>query len=202
MIFYAADPHFGYPAILEHTGRPFSCVEEMDEAIISNWNAVVSETDTVYLLGDVGSHFSPFPSRQLSMLKGHKHLIRGNHDACFENQQLFFDYFESVTDFLEIDDSGHHITLCHYPIVYIQSGYMVHGHIHNVKKEIYEILSKLPRVMNACMDVNSFHPVTLLELISNNQIYYNDSKRGTEIKHSRTKGQSWDAVFHPLPHKP
>ena len=50
MIFYTADPHFGYePALV---WRPqFASVEEMDEALIAAWNAVVSDDDTVYLIG-------------------------------------------------------------------------------------------------------------------------------------------------------
>ena len=41
MIFYTADLHLGYFPILHDTARPFSGVPEMDEALISNWNARV-----------------------------------------------------------------------------------------------------------------------------------------------------------------
>ena len=203
MIFYTADPHFGYEAIIEQTGRPFASAAEMDEALIHNWNAAVRDEDTVYLIGDIGSHRTAFPAEQLSRLAGHKHLIRGNHDTGLEGQQRLFDYFETVTDFLEIDDGEVHITLCHYPIVYIQGGYMIHGHLHNTRKDTFEILRQLPRVMNAGVDINDFRPVTLDELIRNNQIYYADPLRGTQQDWRQDtppyQKQKWKADFRPLP---
>ena len=87
MIYYTADLHFGYAPIIAQASRPFSSVQEMDETLVSNWNTVVSEDDTVYFIGDIGSHCTPFPAQQLSRLHGHKHLIRGNHDTCLENQE-------------------------------------------------------------------------------------------------------------------
>ena len=52
MIFYTADLHFHYAPLL--SSRPFAAVEEMDEALIRNWNERVSPEDTVYLVGDIG----------------------------------------------------------------------------------------------------------------------------------------------------
>ena len=52
MIYYTADLHLHYAPLL--AGRPFATVAEMDEALINNWNDVVTEADTVYLVGDVG----------------------------------------------------------------------------------------------------------------------------------------------------
>ncbi len=200
MIYYTADLHFGSQSVLEETGRPFSSPEEMDEALIANWNQTVTDEDTIYVIGDIGSHFTPFPAEQLSLLKGHKHLIRGNHDTGYEDQEKLLDYFETVTDFLEIDDGEFHNTLCHYPIVYIQKGYMIHGHIHTTKKEIHEILTTLPRVMNAGVDVNGFRPVTLDQLIKNNQLHFEDPQRGLGvIWKNDCKKPKWKAVFRPLP---
>ena len=199
MIYYTADLHFGYETILHRAGRPFTTVEEMDEALIQNWNAVVREEDTVYVLGDIGSHETPIPGAQLSRLNGRKHLIRGNHDTGYEDQQQLLQWFDTVTDLLEIDDGEFHITLCHYPIAYAQNGYMIHGHIHNAKKELYHLLRRLPRVMNAGVDVNGFRPVTLAELVENNQRHYEDPLRGDMDTMPRTR--KWDAVFRPLPQR-
>lgn len=203
MIFYTADLHFGYEAIIEQTGRPFFSAEEMDKTLVDNWNNLVSEDDTVYFIGDIGGHCTPFPAQQLEKLRGQKHLIRGNHDMCLEDQNLLFEYFESVSDFLEIDDGEYHITLCHYPIVYVQGGYMIHGHLHNTKLEAFEALKNLPRVMNAGVDINDFRPVTLEQLIENNRSFYNDPQRGNWSKkhgHSNKK-HKWKAVYKPLPIK-
>ena len=52
MIYYPADLHFHYALLLP--SRPFATVEEMDEALVKNWNDTVGPEDTVYLVGDIG----------------------------------------------------------------------------------------------------------------------------------------------------
>ena len=83
MIFYTADLHFHYEPFLP--SRPFGSVEEMARVLIARWNAAVSEDDTVYVVGDVGYNRGLVPGDALAQLRGHKHLIRGNHDTGFEN---------------------------------------------------------------------------------------------------------------------
>ena len=119
MIFYTADLHFLYEPLL--SSRPFATVEEMDETLIRNWNKTVSPDDTVYLVGDIGYNEGQVPHQLLSRLTGHKHLIRGNHDTGYEDAASLYRYFETITDFNEIDDGETHILLCHYPS-FIASG--------------------------------------------------------------------------------
>ena len=78
-IFYIADTHFGHDNIRKLSNRPFSTVEEMDNALINNWNSVVTDDDDVYILGDF-SYKSEDPIDYLKKLNGKKHLIVGNHD--------------------------------------------------------------------------------------------------------------------------
>ena len=170
MIFYTADLHFLYEPLL--SSRPFATVEEMDETLIRNWNETVSPEDTVYLVGDIGYNEGQVPYQLLSRLTGHKHLIRGNHDTGFENAPKLFDYFETVTDFNEIDDGETHILLCHYPILYRKRGYMIHGHLHQARGPEYDILRQMPRMLNAGVDVNFYRPVTLAQLVENNRAFY------------------------------
>ena len=170
MIFYTADLHFHYKPFLP--GRPFASVEEMDEAMIRLWNETVTDGDTVYVVGDVGYNGGYVPGDALGRLQGRKHLIRGNHDTGFENAQKLFDYFETVTDFSEIDDGDTHILLCHYPILYRKRGYMIHGHLHQARGPEYDILRQMPRMLNAGVDVNFYRPVTLAQLVENNRAFY------------------------------
>ena len=51
-LFFTADTHFGHANIIKYCHRPFATVEEMDEALVRNWNAVVSPDATVFHLGD------------------------------------------------------------------------------------------------------------------------------------------------------
>jgi calcineurin-like phosphoesterase family protein len=47
MIWFTADTHFHHAAVIDYCKRPFSSVEEMDEAMVAAWNARVSKTDIV-----------------------------------------------------------------------------------------------------------------------------------------------------------
>lgn len=81
-VFFTADLHLGHDNIRKHCGRPFDTVEEMDEAIISNWNRTVSARDLVYVVGDFAwsNH-----NLHLARLKGKKILIKGNHDKMSQD---------------------------------------------------------------------------------------------------------------------
>ena len=50
--YYISDLHFSHKRVIEYDNRSFSSVEDMNNALINNWNKVVSKNDTVYVLGD------------------------------------------------------------------------------------------------------------------------------------------------------
>ena len=45
--YFIADTHFGDDNIRRYENRPFDTVKEMDNALIENWNRVVSNEDEV-----------------------------------------------------------------------------------------------------------------------------------------------------------
>lgn len=90
-VWFIADTHFGDNDIRLYENRPFASTEEMDDAMVSNWNACVSDEDVVYHLGDVGD------LTRVSALKGHKFLILGNHDTDAEEAYIQAG-FEKVYD--------------------------------------------------------------------------------------------------------
>ena len=50
---YLADMHFDHDSIIAYDNRPFDSVEEMNEALIANWNQVVTDPeDLTWILGD------------------------------------------------------------------------------------------------------------------------------------------------------
>ena len=57
MTYFTSDQHFGHYNIIRLCGRPFKAQEEMDEILLSKWNAKVKDNDTVFILGDL--FFSP-----------------------------------------------------------------------------------------------------------------------------------------------
>ena len=204
MIFYTADLHFHYEPVVET--RPFGSTAEMDEVLVRNWNETVSDDDRVYVIGDIGYNNNRVPCDILERLKGHKHLIRGNHDVGYDDGELLYDYFDTVTDFNEIEDGETHIILCHYPIVHNKRSYMIHGHLHSVKGLNYEILKKLPQVLNAGVDLNGYRPVTLPELIENNNRYFERSPEELFIPAGKGKKRMEGSLptkpnFKPIPLK-
>ena len=76
--FFIADTHFGDDNIRRYENRPFACVNEMDEKLISNWNHTVAAEDEIYVLGDFGA--VGYEKEILSKLNGVKYLVKGNHD--------------------------------------------------------------------------------------------------------------------------
>lgn len=78
--FFIADLHFGDPTVIsaKRGQRPFRDHAHMIEVIVSEWNALVSEEDTVWVLGDVAKKGW---ENKLSLLKGQKKLVGGNNDG-------------------------------------------------------------------------------------------------------------------------
>ena len=143
--FYIADLHIGHANVLRFDNRPFADLSEMHEAIVTNWNSVVTGNDTVYVLGDfIWAKESEWPL-YLAPLAGNKVLIRGNHDPkVFSKATRSF--FQDVKDYKEITDSDKHVVLCHYPIPFHHYGFagkcwMLYGHVHATKE--YQYMEKL-----------------------------------------------------------
>ena len=172
MIYFTADTHFGHENVIRFCDRPFSSANEMDEAMIANWNARVRGNDTVYVLGDMFFR-STNAETILQRLKGKKRLIVGNHDGSWITKFDYARYFVSVDSFLETSDGQHSLTLCHYPLLswkHARRSYMIHGHIHNDKTaDFWPLIAARDNVLNAGVDVNGFCPVTFDELLENNR---------------------------------
>lgn len=95
--FFVADPHFGHKAVISYENRPYDNVEEMDEALIANWNRVVAKTDRVYLLGDLSFYDNEKTGEIVHRLAGNKYLLLGNHDK--RNVHTYYDMgFHRVYD--------------------------------------------------------------------------------------------------------
>lgn len=82
-----SDTHFGHPAIQGPDGfikarKHFTSVEDMNETIITNWNAAVTQHDTVIHAGDIAMYMKPKEVFELlKQLNGNLELIGGNHDS-------------------------------------------------------------------------------------------------------------------------
>ena len=80
--FFTADTHFGHANIIKYCNRPYSSAQEMDEALIKNWNDKIKSGDIVYHLGDFSFGDA---GKYVSRLNGAIYYVRGNHDRPLEN---------------------------------------------------------------------------------------------------------------------
>ena len=136
MNYYIADTHFGCQNSFE--GRTL----EHDQQIIDNWNRVVTNGDKVYILGDIGrigsNRDNEYLCRCISVLKGKKILVLGNHDQELKDARLR-QLFAEIHDYKEIIDNfdGHSykVMLSHYPILFYNQQHKpnavhLYGHVH------------------------------------------------------------------------
>lgn len=84
-IWFCSDQHFSHARISEMCGRGFAAtpegIQEMNEAIITRHNSVVTSEDTVIFLGDVAMGRLADSLPLVDRLNGaEKILIPGNHD--------------------------------------------------------------------------------------------------------------------------
>ena len=162
-----SDIHFGHANILKFCAdtRPYRDVEEMDTAIINNWNSLVSPIDTVYILGDVSFSQATKSVRTMNRLNGMKILIKGNHDVkLLRESSAFVNCFHEVHDYLDIAHYKHRIILFHYPIWEwdgLHHGTIhFHGHCHGRPTGVPG------KILDVGMDTNQCKPILLDDAIA------------------------------------
>jgi calcineurin-like phosphoesterase family protein len=161
--YLVSDTHFGHAnivAFLDADGnkiRPFSSVEEMDEVLVSRWNAVVRPGDRVYHLGDVVMNRRCLPI--LDRLNGRKVLVKGNHDI-FQLKD-YVKYFDDIRAYKVFPSHG--IICSHVPV---HDGQLrerftlnVHGHLHQ------NTLAD-GRYLNVCVEQTGYAPVPLDDILN------------------------------------
>ena len=137
-IFFTSDTHFWHTNIIKFCDRPFRSVEEMNDAIIDNWNRVVGENDIVFHLGDFCFCGSDKFKEIIEKLNGHIYLVVGNHDWKTINDWSA-SKFEGVYQQLSISIDGQKIYLNHYPFLCYAGTYrknkdaiwQLFGHVHS-----------------------------------------------------------------------
>jgi calcineurin-like phosphoesterase family protein len=158
-IFFTADTHFGDHRTINIWRRPFATVAEMDALLVERWNAIVLPGDEVWHLGDFARRSIDVPGL-LETLNGSKHLLRGNNDP-FETIEAAG--WASVKDYAELEIDGRDLVLCHYPFRSWNGQHRgsinLHGHSHGRLKPVV-------RQFDVGVDVHSFAPVTLAQLLS------------------------------------
>lgn len=159
--FLVSDTHFAHAGIckfLRDDGtplRPWDNYAEMEEELVSRWNATVGPEDKVYHLGDVAIGRKGL--QVLERLNGRKVLIRGNHDIFKLSD--YTPYFKDVRGCHYLD----RCILTHIPVHPVNlTRYTanIHGHLHyrTVPDETTG-LSDL-RYFNVCVEHTDYRPIS------------------------------------------
>ena len=165
-LFFTSDTHFGHRNIIKYCQRPFSCTEEMDDALIANWNRVVGKDDIIFHLGDFAMGGSAEWSRLLQKLNGKIYLILGNHDM--KTIGAGFSRLEGVAMQMLINVKGQRIYLNHYPFLCYGGAYrntwQLYGHVHtgpaNRGLDAPRLKMMLPTQYDVGVDNNNYIPVS------------------------------------------
>lgn len=173
-IFFTSDSHFFHSNIIKFCDRPFENVEEMNEALIDNWNKTVGPKDIIYHLGDFCFAGSAEWHSILGRLNGRIHLILGNHDEK-NLRQGYMQLFEEVTYQSHICVGPDNFYLNHYPYLcypgHHSHTYQLFGHIHSSPYRFNGIDSNrskqtlTPTQYDVGVDWNNFTPISYEELI-------------------------------------
>lgn len=162
--YFTSDLHFGHKNIIKYCDRPFASVPEMDQALIENWNDVVTPGDRIFIVGDFSFHKEDETRRVLRQLRGEKHLVWGNHDKGLRRSKDLLGYFASTQDMAEVKVDGQSIVLCHYALrVWNKShwgAWHLYGHSHGTLPDDPNSLS-----IDVGVDSHDYRPWAMNELV-------------------------------------
>ncbi len=178
MEFFTADLHFYHVNAIRYFKRPFSSVEEMNGAMIRNWNQIVKAEDEVFILGDFTMRGEGYPDKILSQLRGRKYLVAGNHDyfaGSYEGGRL-----EWIKDYCELESGQEMFVLFHYPIAdwnrKSHGAYHLHGHEHGDFRYNLRQAAEGTRRYDVGVDANNFTPVSRNAILR----FFKDSGDGSK----------------------
>jgi len=155
-IWIVSDTHFGHYNIIRYSNRPFTTVNEMNDAMLTNWNETVKPDDIVWHLGDV--YFKN--PEIIPKLYGHKNLILGNHDSGKDQNLLNnFEKIEMGKAFKDMKLMLSHVPLHKSQLVAFPDTELlnVHGHIH-------EKDSPEGPYRNVSVEKTNYRPINIEEL--------------------------------------
>lgn len=170
-VFFTSDTHFCHAAIVNYCDRPFLTAEEMNEAIIGNWNSVVRPEDTVFHLGDFGFGPSEKLKDIFQRLNGEIYLIMDNHD--FRQTRRVLSMFKKVHLEMLIEVEKTKIILNHYPMLCYSGSnrsdvWQLFGHVHTREKtggyDAGRLQHLFPTQYDVGVDNNYFTPVSFKNL--------------------------------------
>jgi len=153
--------HFGHKKIMTYENRPFASIENMDAAIIKNWNNTVSKTDKIFIAGDVSFYGKDKTAEIIQKLNGKKILVKGNHDERGNNWWADVG-FDEVSNYPII--YRERFVIQHEPPEYnIETTpyFYIYGHVHGDEK--YKTITQ--KTACVCVERWNYTPVELEKII-------------------------------------
>jgi calcineurin-like phosphoesterase family protein len=166
MEFFISDLHLGHENIIKYANRPFKNADEMNEAMVNNWNSVVSKDDKTFVVGDLALCPPRKACNLIRRMNGLKFLVPGNHDWQLLDDEEFNSLVTVLPPLHEIsvsDSEGYkgrrNIVLCHYSMrVWNKShhgSYHLYGHSHGRLRDDPNSLS-----FDVGVDCHNFTPIS------------------------------------------
>ncbi|MBI4052659.1 MAG: 2'-5' RNA ligase family protein [Candidatus Diapherotrites archaeon] len=156
--FLISDLHLDHANIIKFCKRPFKNVEEMNRALVDNWNKTVSKNDTVYFLGDMAYGKNSRSAKYwLSKLNGKIVFIEGNHEDIGNMKS----YTQIILNF-----GQERFLLIHDPALKPADwqGWVIHGHKHNNDLSGYPYINKKNKTINVSAELVNYTPKRLDEV--------------------------------------
>ncbi len=151
---FTSDTHYGSERTLEFSRRPFSSVAAMNDAMVAGVNALATEADTLYHVGDFGDY------NFVKELAPRVVLICGNYEQndvnvkfgrdfeLFRNHLIDLGFADVVPNSMFVDG----MFLNHYPSKRIQDCFSLFGHIHRL-----QMVKR--NALNVGVDCHDYRPV-------------------------------------------
>lgn len=170
MIYLSSDYHFNHDKEFVWKERGFVSVQEMNEAIVERHNKVVTQEDTIFILGDVmlGGSTNISGLDYLKRMNGNKIIIAGNHDTD-KRIQLYEELNIPVYYAQRLKYGKYHFYLSHYPTITAnydektlkQCTLNLYGHTHQ-KDKFY---NNNPTMFHCGVDSNDCYPISIESII-------------------------------------
>ena len=165
-----SDTHFYHENIIKYCNRPYVDAVEMNEDMITKWNAIVGKDDIVWHLGDFCFGCKEHIKEIVPRLNGRINLVLGNHDR----HKMSF-YYES--GFHRVYDHpvvvSNFFILSHEPLQWIPDNTPmcnIFGHVH--QQQLYKTFTS--RTACVCVERWNYTPVRWIDIINGMQQVEND----------------------------
>lgn len=187
-IWFTSDTHWCHKNVIAFCDRPFKDVEEMNEALIRNWNETVPGDGIVFHLGDFCFGGATVWKDICSRLNGNIVLIVGNHDLRNWRNSLAENFWAVSHQMCIYVDGKLPVLLNHYPFLCYAGSYrdvwQLFGHVHTgcpTGADNSRMKYVLPTQYDVGVDNNSYRPISWYEV-----------KRKIEQQLEQTRGGQWE----------